>query len=112
MVPRLNSHLTRSGPEIIEATEADAAGSPAGRWAFGSKRGTLTRVPSPANLMWSLVFGVFGMAYFVYGKRQRAPIPFLVGIALMLFPYFIANLDLLVAIGAALVVAPYFVRLD
>ena len=62
--------------------------------------------------MWSLLFGAFGMGYFAYGKKQRSPVPFVVGIALMVFPYFITNVYLLVLIGAVLLAVPYFVRLD
>lgn len=67
---------------------------------------------SPSVLMWSILFGAVGMAYLVYGKRQHAPIPFLAGVALLLYPYFVANVDWLVGIGAALVATPYFIRLD
>ena len=67
---------------------------------------------NPTLLMWSLLFGAFGMGYFAYGKKQRSPVPFVVGIALMVYPYFIANVYLLVLIGAVLLVLPYFVRFD
>jgi hypothetical protein len=67
---------------------------------------------NPALLMWSLLFGAFGMGYFVYGKKQRSPVPFLVGIVLMVYPYFISNVYWLVLIGAVLLLVPYFVRLD
>ena len=67
---------------------------------------------NPTLLMWSLLFGAFGMGYFAYGKKQRSPVPFVVGIALMVFPYFITNVYLLVLIGAVLLAVPYFVRLD
>ena len=33
------------------------------------------------------------------------------GLALMIFPYFISNIILLVAVGLALIALPYFVRL-
>ena len=67
---------------------------------------------NPTLLMWSLLFGAFGMGYFAYGKKQRSPVPFVVGIALMVYPDFIANVYLLVLIGAVLLVLPYFVRFD
>ena len=67
---------------------------------------------NPTLLMWSLLFGAFGMGYFAYGKKQRSPVPFVVGIALMVYPYFITNVYLLVLIGAVLLAVPYFVRLD
>ena len=67
---------------------------------------------NPTLLMWSLLFGAFGMGYFAYGKKQRSPVPFVVGIALMVYPYFIANVYLVVLIGAVLLAVPYFVRFD
>ncbi|MGI2211517.1 hypothetical protein [Shewanella oncorhynchi] len=30
---------------------------------------------NPALLLWSLVFSLFGLGFFTYGKRQGAPIP-------------------------------------
>jgi hypothetical protein len=57
-----------------------------------------------------LLFGSIGLGFFVYGRKQRAPIPLLCGIALMVFPYFVSNTLLLVAIGALLIAAPYFFR--
>ena len=47
----------------------------------------------------------------MYGRKQRAVVPLLCGLALMIFPYFISNNILLVAIGVALMAIPYFVRL-
>jgi hypothetical protein len=51
------------------------------------------------------------MGFFVYGKRQGAPIPLVCGIALMVFPYFISNAWATFAVGALLMAIPYFVRL-
>jgi hypothetical protein len=67
---------------------------------------------NPAILMWSLLFGAFGLGYFMYGRRQRSPVPFVTGIALMVFPYFVANVYVLVLVGVGLIAAPYFIRLD
>ncbi|HEY4873731.1 MAG TPA: hypothetical protein VIH77_05845 [Steroidobacteraceae bacterium] len=63
-----------------------------------------------SSLLWGLVFGSIGVGFFIYGKRQRAVVPLICGVALIIFPYFVANPILLVAIGAALVAVPYFVR--
>ena len=62
-------------------------------------------------LIWGMVFGSIGLGFFIYGKKQKAPVPLMVGIALFVFPYFISDVYLLVLAGAALVVTPYFVRL-
>lgn len=62
------------------------------------------------SLFWGIVFGSFGLAYFIYGRKQQALVPLLCGIVLMVFPYFIANTILLVIIGVVLIITPYFVR--
>ena len=66
---------------------------------------------STSSLLWGLLFGAVGMSFFVYGKRQRAVVPLVCGVVLMTFPYLVSNTVLLVAIGVALIVIPYFVRI-
>lgn len=61
-------------------------------------------------LLWGLLFGSFGLGFFVYGKKQKAVVPLVCGLTLMIFPYFISNTIVLVAIGAMLIAVPYFVR--
>lgn len=65
---------------------------------------------SEAVLLWGVVFGSVGLAFFVYGKKQRLVVPLLCGIGLMAFPYFISNTVLLVVVGLALSIVPYFFR--
>lgn len=62
-------------------------------------------------VMWGVLFGGIGLGYCIYGKRQRKVIPLLSGIVLMVYPLFIANTYLLVAIGMALICLPWLVRL-
>lgn len=62
-------------------------------------------------LLWGLLFGSLGLGFFVYGKRQKAVVPLLCGLALMIVPYFVSSSLLLVIVGSALVAVPYFVRL-
>ena len=62
-------------------------------------------------LLWSLLFGSFGLGFFVYGKKQRAIVPLVCGLALMTYPYFVSNIIGLVGIGIMLLVVPYFVRI-
>lgn len=61
---------------------------------------------------WGLVlaglFGIVGMAYFMYGKKQQRWTPLFSGLALMIFPYFVSNLFWVGAIGIALIILPYF----
>ena len=61
-------------------------------------------------LVWGGLFGLIGMAFFMYGKKQGAFIPLFVGIALMVYPYFVTNIPLLIVIGIVLIAIPYFVR--
>jgi len=68
-------------------------------------------VDSPATLVWELLFSAVGAGYFIYGKKQRATVPFVCGLVLMVYPYFVSSLVLLVIIGVALMAVPYFVRL-
>lgn len=56
-----------------------------------------------------LIAGAFGMAYFVYGKRQTKIVPMLSGVALCIYPYFFDSVLWLCVIGAALLVAPFVV---
>lgn len=62
-------------------------------------------------LLWGLLFGSIGLGFFVYGKQQRKAVPLACGLVLMVFPYFVSNTLLLVAIGVALIAVPYFVSL-
>ena len=66
---------------------------------------------STSSLLWGLLFSSIGVGFFLYGKKQRAIVPLVCGLALMIFPYFVASNMVLVAIGVALVVIPYFVRI-
>ena len=63
-----------------------------------------------ASLLWGLLFSSIGLGFFIYGKRQRAVVPLLCGLVLMIFPYFVSNTVLLVAIGVVLMALPYFLR--
>jgi hypothetical protein len=66
---------------------------------------------STAQMMWGVVFGSIGLGFFVYGRKQRAPVPLASGVALMVYPLFVSNAYLLVLIGVALCAVPYFIRL-
>lgn len=62
-------------------------------------------------LLWGLLFGSVGLGFFMYGRRQKAVVPLVCGLVLMIFPYFVSNTILLVAIGVVLIATPYFVRI-
>jgi hypothetical protein len=60
-----------------------------------------------ANMIVSSLFSLFGLAYFVYGKKASEPDFMLAGVALMIYPYFIGNVWLMAGIGLTLTVAPF-----
>jgi hypothetical protein len=64
-----------------------------------------------SSLLWGLLFGSIGLGFFMYGRRQKAAVPLVCGVALMMFPYFVSNTVLLVVLGVALIAIPYFVRM-
>ena len=64
-----------------------------------------------SSLLWGVLFGAVGLGYFVYGRKQRAVVPLLCGVALMAVPYFISGAWSLVLVGAAIAAVPYFVRM-
>jgi hypothetical protein len=65
---------------------------------------------SEATLLWGLLFSSIGVGFFIYGRKQRAPVPLICGIVLAVYPYFVANVVALIAIGIALCAVPYFFK--
>ncbi|MGH8212618.1 MAG: hypothetical protein ACREPP_05235 [Rhodanobacteraceae bacterium] len=65
---------------------------------------------STATLLWGLLFGSIGVGFFIYGKRQSMVVPLVCGLALMVYPYFVASTWLLLLLGIALMAVPYFLR--
>ncbi len=68
-------------------------------------------MPSPMTLMMGVLFGSIGLGFFVYGKKQKAVIPFVSGIGLMALPYFIPNIFILILVSIVLIILPYFVKI-
>ncbi|HSI52133.1 MAG TPA: hypothetical protein VLA61_28025 [Ideonella sp.] len=66
---------------------------------------------STATLLLSVLFGAIGSGYFLYGRKQRAVVPLLCGLALIVMPYFIPNAALLVVAGVAVSAIPYFYQI-
>ena len=64
-------------------------------------------MPAPAALFASMLFGIIGLAVFMHGKKQLLWRPMAIGLALMVYPYFVSQLWLLYLIGAALCAAVY-----
>lgn len=61
--------------------------------------------------MWGVLFGAVGLGFFTYGRKQKAPVPLICGVALFIVPYLIPNVYLLVIAGVVFVILPYFVRI-
>lgn len=74
-------------------------------------RPTGVRVLNASTLLWGVLFGSIGLGFFIYGKKQRAIVPLICGLALMAFPYFVSGTVLLVLVGTMLMAIPYFIRL-
>jgi len=66
---------------------------------------------SESVLLWGVLFGAVGLGYFTYGRKQRAVVPFLVGVAFFIMPYLITNVWLMLAVGGVLALVPYFIRI-
>ena len=65
---------------------------------------------SAANLIGGLVFGSIGFVAFIYGKRMNLWKPMFLGLALMVYPYFIGDDVMMIAIGAIGTVGLFFLR--
>jgi len=61
-------------------------------------------------LLWGLLFSSIGLGFFLYGKKQRALVPLVCGLVLMIYPYFIPNVIALVVIGVVLIAVPYLFK--
>ena len=61
-------------------------------------------------LMVSLLFGALGMGFFMFGKKEGRMVPLFVGVALMVVPYFIANVIVLLIACVLLTAVPFVVR--
>ena len=62
------------------------------------------------NIMGGIIFSIIGWYAFIHGKREKSFRPMVIGIALMVYPYFVSNTLLFFAIGIVLTAALYFWR--
>ena len=65
---------------------------------------------SATNLIGGAIFGAIGFVAFVYGKRMNLWKPMLLGIALMIYPYFISDDKIMIVVGIFGTTALFFVR--
>ena len=88
--------------------------SPPG-WSSENKQSNLPEqaisIMSFSRLFLGVFFSSFGLAYFIYGRKQQAIIPLLCGIALMAYPYFVTNMIIFILLGIVLLGLPFFYRI-
>jgi hypothetical protein len=65
---------------------------------------------SLATILVAVLFGLVGFAAFRYGKKNAEPRPLFLGIALMVYGYFVTNAWVSLAIGAVLTLLLFFPR--
>jgi hypothetical protein len=59
------------------------------------------------SVMLSMLFGMIGMGFLMYGKKASEVMPMGVGVALMVCPYFITNVIAMLVVCGALTVVPF-----
>ena len=47
------------------------------------------KMGSESTIIWGMLFGMIGVGFFMYGKKQRAVVPLFTGVALFVLPYFV-----------------------
>jgi len=59
------------------------------------------------TFVWSIVFGIVGMGYFSFGKKQDKYVFLLCGLGLMLFPYLVEGVTETIIVGLILGIFPF-----
>ena len=62
------------------------------------------------NLILTCLFSLFGLAFFIYGKKETDLAFLSAGGLLMLYPYFVSGVWLILPIGLLLTVVPFLYR--
>jgi ABC-type phosphate transport system permease subunit len=65
---------------------------------------------STAYILVSFVFGIFGLGFFTYGKKQKHKVAWGCGIALMVLPYLIQNMWGLTVASLVCCVLPFVIK--
>ena len=58
------------------------------------------------QIVFELLFGVIGLTYFVYGKKRSNLVIRYSGLGLMVYPYFVDNTIVIIAVGLLLMALP------
>ena len=61
-------------------------------------------------ILLGVLFGSVGLGFFVYGKKQKRPVPLFCGIGLMMVPYLTDSTAAILMAGAALTALPFILR--
>ena len=69
-------------------------------------------IPTPAYLIGVVLFSIIGYAAYRYGKKASVPTTKWVGVALMLYPYFVSETWLMYVVGLCLCLWLYMLRRD
>ncbi len=63
----------------------------------------------PSLLTASILFGIVGMGYYRYGKKQNLYFLF-AGVALIIYPYFIDTLIPMIMVGVIIMLIPFILN--
>lgn len=66
-------------------------------------------MPEPINLFFSIVFGMLGVAYVMYGRRQNDFFFILCGLGLMGYTFVVDSTAAVIGVGAVLAVIPIII---
>ena len=91
--------------DITAKLQSGTAGSASSALDVGSLLGNM----SMTTIVVSLVAGLVGSGYFIYGKKNCNIRMLCSGVALCVVPYFIGNTILLVVACVAMAAAPFFI---
>ena len=65
-------------------------------------------MPTPGAVFAMILFGAIGLAAFLYGKNSMMLKPLIIGIVLMIYPYFVSEVWFLYGIGALLTAGLFY----
>ncbi len=66
-------------------------------------------MPEPINLFFSIVFGMLGVAYTMYGKRKGDFLFIIAGMSLMGYTFVVDSTAAVLWVGAVIVVIPVII---
>lgn len=61
------------------------------------------------NIILSIIFGTFGLIYFRYGRRLSKVSWMVVGVILMVYPYFVSSRIWMTVLGVVFMLVPRYV---